>query len=126
MKTGEYIKRLSAFVAQSEDDSKEFLRAPGMRSAWHRFFYSLVAAAVANVLVVASPLGEQISSSSTATFWFRSCMGAFMGIAVFFLFRLAASYFSFTLRLGRPIRLGTVFSIYLAGTMLFSMVCLFS
>lgn len=53
-------------------------------------------------------------------------MGAFMGIAVFFLFRLAASYFSFTLRLGRPIRLGTVFSIYLAGTMLFAMVYYFA
>ncbi len=57
MKTKGALVKLSSYFAP-EDDSREWLKSPRLRSSWHRFFFSLLGLLTLNVLVTLTPLSE--------------------------------------------------------------------
>ena len=121
----ETFRKFSSLVISVDEDSKDWLKSPGLRSAWHRFFGFLLVTVVINVLVALTPLAVVLARIPDGSYWYRLVMAGLFTVALFLLFKLTVSYFAFTIQQGRLIRLKNVLFFYLAELILFGLLYYF-
>jgi len=126
MTVREFLRKLSGLIASLDEDSKDWLKSPRLRSSWHRFFLSVVVAGAANAVVVVTPLSEYLSQLTEGVFWFRVIMASLLVVVLVCLVALTAAYFSHTIERGHRIRLQSVLFFYMAAVLVFGFIYYFA